>query len=151
MRMNPTNNNSPNTPATPPATPTPTPTASDETPPPAPLPPNVSGALNTLYQDYAGFIVDHPDGSYSPPPNLGFPVVNGQVAVNVNGNGQGEFPAFVTSLQDLGMNVSSTNAVTWTVAGMLPIGELATVANGPQTLSIAPRYAPVTFGGPMRF
>lgn len=155
MRTNPPNTPSapvtPTTgPETPPTTSPTTPSASDETPP-APLPPNFAGPLNTLYQDFSGFIVDHPDGSYSPPPNLGFPVVNGQVGVNVSGNGQGDFSAFVTSLQDLGMSVSSTNAVTWTVSGMLPIGALAAVAENSQTLSVAPRYAPVSFGGPMRF
>jgi len=152
MRTNPLNNpNAPTPPTNPPATPT-NPPATPTEAPAAPLPPKVGGALNTLYQDYVGFRADHPDGNYSPPPNLGFPVVNNEVGVNVHGNGQGDFSTFVGSLQDLGMNVSSSNAVTWTVSGMLPIAELPNVANNPQTLSIAPRYSPVTFGGgAMRF
>jgi len=162
MRTNPLNNPSatpttpaspPTTSANPPATPT-TPTNPPATPtnppatptPPSPLPPNVAGPLNTLYLDYANFRVDHPDGSYSPPPNLGFPVANNQVGVYVNGNGQGSFSTFVKSLQDAGMSVNASNAVTWTVSGLLPIDKLPTVATNSQTLSIVPRYAPVTFG-----
>lgn len=142
--------NPPAEPTNPPAEPT-NPPAEPTNPPVAPLPPKVSGSLNTLYQDYSNFIVDHPQGGYSPPPSLGYPVVNNEVGVNVNGNRQGDFSSFVGSLQDLGMSVTSTNATTWTVSGLLPIAELPAAANISQTLSIMPRYAPVTFGGPMRF
>lgn len=158
MRTNPLNNpNAPTPPTTPtaPTTPTtPTNPPATPTPPsgstPAPLPPNVSGPLNTLYQDYSEFIVDHPEGTFYPPADIGVTVSNNQVSVYVNGNGQGNFSTYLNSLKDAGMNINASSAVTWTVSGMLPIGELPAVAANAQTLSITPQYAPVTFGR-MRF
>lgn len=166
MRSNPLNN--PNVPAqpttpptapttpptapTPPATPTSPPLTSEtpSNPPAAPLPPNVAGPLDTLYQDYSEFIVDHPEGTFYPPAEIGVPVSNNQVSVYVNGSGNGDFTTFVNSLKSAGMNINASSAVTWTVSGMLPIAELPAVASNPQTLSVTPQYAPVTYGR-MRF
>lgn len=161
MRTNPLNNpnapttsTTPNTPTTPTTPTSPPPTSTTPTTPSdsttASLPPNVSGPLNTLYQDYSEFIVDHPDGTFYPPADIGVTVSNNRVSVYVNGNGNGDFSTFVNSLKDAGMNINASSAVTWTVSGMLPIAELPAVAANAQTLSITPQYAPVTFGR-MRF
>lgn len=125
-------------------TPPPTPQAGD-TQTPAPLPSNVSGVLNTIYQDYSSYLDTNPTGDFPPPASsVGIPISNGNVGVYVNGNGQGDFASLVSTLQNLGMQITSTNATTWTVSGMLPILQLRTAAQTPQTTSITPRYSPAT-------
>lgn len=126
--------NTPTTPMTPsdPATPS----TSDDTTTQS-LPPNVSGVLNDLYQS---FLNNSALPSYSGPGSL--QIEGSNVGVYVHGNGQGDFSGFVGTLQNLGMQVTSTNAVTWTVSGMLPIDQLATAAQTPQTVSITPRTNP---------
>jgi len=103
------------------------------------LPANVDGALNAIYQAYKGSstipVTDAP----------GLVVTDGtNVGVSVHGNGQGSFSDLVSTLQNLGMKISATDDVTWTVAGMLPISQLPTAAQTPQTLSITAMYKPIT-------
>jgi hypothetical protein len=102
------------------------------------LPPNVSGMLNQVYQNYlnnAALPVDGGPGSV---------IVQGSnVGVNVHGNGQGDFASFVSTLEGLGMQVSSTNAVVWMVTGMLPIDQLPAAAQTSQTRSITPQTVPL--------
>ncbi len=115
------------------------PTADADTPPQS-LPPNVSGPLNAIYQEYQrSSTVPVSDGP-------GAVVTDGSnVGVSVHGNGQGSFSDFVSTFQNLGMQISATSDVTWTIAGMLPIKELPAAAQTPQTRSITPMYRPVTF------
>jgi len=101
------------------------------------LPPNVSGVLNGLYQSFSN---NSTLPTYSGPGSL--QIVGSNVGVYIHGNGQGDFSGFVSTLQNLGMEISSTNAVTWTVSGMLPISQLPTAAQTPQTVSITPRTNP---------
>ena len=124
---------------TPPQAPNVTPTADAGTTT-QPLPPNVSGILNTLYQGYKG-------GSTIPvtTPGASLIVIDGSnVGVNVHGNGQGSFSDLVSTLQNLGMEITATSDVTWTISGLLPINQLPTAAQTPQTLSITPMYKPMT-------
>jgi hypothetical protein len=119
-----------------PTTPT-TPMTNDDTGSTAEnLPANISGALKTVYQDFKNGKV----------PVSGAPgsvrVDGSNVGVSVHGNGQGDFSAFVGTLQTLGMEVSATDAVTWTVEGMLPIDQLPAAAQTPQTMSITPSSVP---------
>ena len=51
--------------------------------------------------------------------------------------------ALVSTLQGLGMQVTATDSVTQTVEGMLPIDQLPTSAQEPQTLSVTPSFRPV--------
>ena len=67
------------------------------------------------------------------------------MGVQVHGNGTGDFNALVTSLENMGMQVSATDPVTQTVVGMLPIADLPTAAQGLQTLSVTPQYLPTLF------
>jgi len=132
----------PSTPMTPPNSPNnnTTNTTSDAGTPAQSLPANISGALKTIYQQFQGSsTVPVTDGP-------GTVVTDGtNVGVSVHGNGQGSFSNYVSTLRNLGMQISATNDVTWTIAGMLPIKELPTAAQAPQTLSITPMYRPVTF------
>jgi hypothetical protein len=101
------------------------------------LPANVSGVLNAMYQSYlkdSTIPVSDAPGSVR--------VEGSNVGVSIHGNGQGDFSAFVGTLQNLGMEVSATDATSWTVAGMLPISQLPTAAQTPQTMSITPSYIP---------
>jgi hypothetical protein len=102
------------------------------------LPANVSGVLNAIYQNYlkdSTLPVGDAPGSVR--------VEGSNVGVSIHGNGQGDFSAFVGTLQNLGMEVSATDSVSWTVAGMLPISQLLTAAQTPQTRSITPSYVPI--------
>jgi len=129
----------PITPMTPTNPPNLNPTADAGTPIPT-LPPNVSGALNAIYQQ-SNQGSDVPVISTGP----GSIVIDGtNVGVSVHGNGQGSFSDFVGSLQNLGMQVNASSDVTWTVTGMLPIAQLPTAAQMPQTRSITPMYRPFT-------
>jgi hypothetical protein len=127
------------TPVTPSATPN-NDSTSDAGTPVQSLPPNVTGSLNAIYQEYKRSTtvpVSNAPGSI---------VVQGSnVGVSVHGNGQGSFATFVSTLQNLGMQINASSDVTWTVAGMLPIDQLPAAAQTPQTRSITPMYKPVTF------
>jgi hypothetical protein len=105
------------------------------------LPPNVGGVLSTLYQDYQRSttvpVSDAPGAIVTSGDNVG---------VSVHGNGQGSFSNLVSTLQNLGMQISATDDVTWTVTGMLPISQLPAAAQTPQTLSITPLYKPIFQG-----
>jgi len=128
----------PSTPMTPPNSPDINPAADAETPT-QPLPPNVSGTLNALYQEFSK------SGTIPVSDGPGSIVIDGSnVGVSVHGNGQGSFSDFVSTLQNLGMEINASSDVTWTITGMLPIDQLPTAAQTPQTLSITPMYKPIT-------
>ena len=110
---------------------------------PASLPANAGNILNAIYQEYQKYKQDGGTGtftsSWSP-----FVVIQGSdVRVDVHGNGSGDFGSLVSTLQNLGMQVTATDSVTQTVEGMLPIDQLPTVAQEPQTLSVTPSFRPV--------
>jgi len=62
------------------------------------------------------------------------------VGIQVHGNGTGDFNALVSSLESMGMQITATDAVTQTVAGMLPIADLPAAVQTPQTLSVTAQY-----------
>jgi len=110
---------------------------------PASLPAYAGNILNTIYQEYQKYKNDGGTGtftsSWSP-----FVVIQGSdVRVDVHGNGSGDFGALVSTLQGLGMQVTATDSVTQTVEGMMPIDQLPTSAQTPQTLSVTPSFRPV--------
>jgi hypothetical protein len=61
------------------------------------------------------------------------------VGVDITSNG-GAFDVFVSNLEHLGMQVTASSATSGTVEGLLPISQLPTVAQNPQTLSLSPIY-----------
>jgi hypothetical protein len=139
--VTPPSSNPPATPImTPPESPTDAGTSSPATPP-QDLPPNVSGVLNVIYQNFT-------KGSSTMPVITGpgsVQIDGSNVGVYVNGNGQGDFAGFLSTLENLGMKINATSDVTWTVSGMLPISQLLAAAQTPQTLSITPLFSPITF------
>jgi len=100
------------------------------------LPVNVNGVLNAIYQGFK-----NGDKPVSGGPGS-VRIVGSNVGVSIRGNGQGDFSAFVDTLQNLGMEVASSSDAYWLVNGMLPISQLPTAAQTPQTLSIMPAIVP---------
>jgi hypothetical protein len=68
----------------------------------------------------------------------------GTVGVDINWNGSGDFNGYTNALTNLGMQVTTTSATYGIVEGFLPVAQLPTVAEEPQTLSLTPIYKPQT-------
>jgi len=118
----------------------PSPTAGSTTDLPTSLPANAGNVLNTIYQEYLDFAKNGGTGtfvsSWSP-----YVVIQGtDVRVDVHGDGSGNFGSLVSDLQNMGMQITATDSVTQTVEGMLPIAQLPSAAQDPQTMSISPSY-----------
>ena len=76
-----------------------------------------------------------------------FPTIQfsgGMVGLDVNWNGSGDFNAYVNSLKNIGMQVSTASTVYGVAEGYLPIAQLPTVAADPRTLGLSPVYKPLT-------
>jgi hypothetical protein len=71
-------------------------------------------------------------------------IQGGNVDVDINTAGS-NFSQFVSMLTSLGLQVQSQDATHGIVEGYLPIGQLPTVAQNPQTESIAPVYIAKTY------
>jgi hypothetical protein len=94
--------------------------------------------LTTIYQEYLQF---GGSGTFTSSLSGIIEISGTNVGVDVHSGG-GDFGAFVSELTSLGMKVQVSSAQYATVEGLLPIGQLLTVANLPQTLSINPVYRP---------
>jgi hypothetical protein len=64
--------------------------------------------------------------------------------VGISVNGTGDFNSFLTSLKNLGMQVSASSAKYEIAVGMAPISALPAIAELPQTLDATPNYKPIT-------
>jgi len=128
------------------ASPAPTVTTSSTSPSstlPASLPAKADGNLNAIYQQYLQFVNSGGTGTFTSPLSTMIEIQGTSVGVQVHGNGTSDFNALVSSLQSMGMQVSATDAVTQTVAGMLPIADLPTATQGLQILSVTAQYRPI--------
>lgn len=65
-------------------------------------------------------------------------------SVGVDIKGLGNFNNFVTTLQNVGMQVTATDSTRALVEGLLPISALLTVATSTQTVGLSPIYRPKT-------
>ncbi|SIO62070.1 Subtilase family protein [Singulisphaera sp. GP187] len=63
-------------------------------------------------------------------------------SVGVDIKGTGSFSNFVTTLQNVGMQVTATDATRSIVEGLLPISALLTVSTSTQTVGLGPIYRP---------
>ena len=63
-------------------------------------------------------------------------------SVGVDIKGFGNFNNFVTSMQNVGMQVTATDSTRSIVEGLLPISALLTVATSTQTVGFNPIYRP---------
>src|SRR5207302_1599184 len=67
------------------------------------------------------------------------------VGVNVHSAG-GNFDNLVSAMTSLGMQVRTKDATHGIVEGLLPIAQLVTAAQNPETLSLSPVYVPHFLG-----
>ncbi|WP_406696071.1 S8 family serine peptidase [Singulisphaera sp. Ch08] len=65
-------------------------------------------------------------------------------SVGVDIKGTGNFNNFVTTLQNVGMQVTATDSTRSIVEGLLPISALLTVSTSTQTVGVSPIYRPKT-------
>ena len=107
------------------------------------MPANAGDILNTIYQDYQKYKKDGGTGTFTSSSSPFVVIQVSDVRVDVHGNGSADFGSLVSTLQSLGMQVTATDSVTQTVEGMLPIDQLPTVAQEPQSLSVTPSFRPV--------
>jgi hypothetical protein len=68
---------------------------------------------------------------------------NGMVGIDTNWNSSGHFSDYVTAMTNLGMQITATSDTYGIIEGFLPISQLPTVAQEPQTLSLRPIYRPI--------
>jgi hypothetical protein len=105
------------------------------------LPPNEGHDLDALYQAFLS-------GANANQLVTRFPTLTTDgTSVKVDVNGTGAFNTFVTSLQDLGMQISASSASFMLAEGTVPISQLATLGLMPQTLDVTPVYKPSVGGG----
>jgi hypothetical protein len=107
---------------------------------PSSLPANAGDVLNTIYQEYQTFKTSGGTGTFTSSSSPYVVIQGSDVRVDVHGNGSGDFGTLVAALQGLGMHITAADTVTQTVEGMVPIDQLPTVAQEPQTLSVSPSY-----------
>jgi len=105
------------------------------------LPSNVDQNLDKIYQEF----LDSGSSDSFTSSEAAFVVIDGaNVGIVAHGNGTGSFDAYVAALTSLGMNVTSTDAKTFNVSGMIPISALPDAADLGQTFSLSPMYRPRT-------
>ena len=94
---------------------------------PGPLSANVAAALQSLYQEY-----ENAGGgsTFTPsqPSDNQLQISGTSVGVNLKMGSAGDFSTFLSQLQSDGLQVSSSSATYGLVDGMLPIGDLPTIA-----------------------
>jgi hypothetical protein len=99
--------------------------------------------LITIYQEYVQYENNGGTGAFVSSMS-GVIVIKGtNVGVDLHWNGTGDFNGYVTSLQNLGMQIQATDPTSGIVEGMLPIAQLPTVAGLSQTKSLSPMYIPI--------
>jgi hypothetical protein len=108
------------------------------------LPANVSVPLQSLYQQYLNFVNSGGTGTFTPTGVDPLIVISGSnVGVTIHDNIVGDFNNLVAQLQSDGLQITVSDPTTQTVVGMLPIANLAKVAQLPQAPSVLPTYNPV--------
>jgi len=106
------------------------------------LPANVSVQLQSLYTQYQTYESSGGNGTFSPT-GVNLLVINGtSVGIQVKDTNTGDFNTLITELEGDGMQVLDSSSTYGIVEGMLPIAQLPTVAQLPQTLSITPMLPP---------
>jgi hypothetical protein len=110
---------------------------------PGTLPANVSVQLQSLYTQYETYENSGGSGTFSPT-GVNLLVINGtNVGIQVKDSNTGDFNTLTTELQSDGMQILDSAPAYGLIEGMLPITQLPTVAQLPQTLSITPMLNPI--------
>jgi hypothetical protein len=105
-----------------------------------PLPLNVSSPLQALYTQYAAYESAGASGTFTPTEvGANLLVISGtSVGIQVKDTATGNFNTLTIELQNAGMQIVESDATYGLIEGMLPIAQLPTVAQLPQTQSITP-------------
>ncbi len=102
---------------------------------------NAGQDLIDVYQAYTNGDTTHIATKF---PNIEFQSSqSSMVGVDINWNGSGSYTSYVASLKNLGMQVTAMTGTNYgIVEGFLPVSQLPTVAEEPQTADLHPIYAP---------
>jgi hypothetical protein len=107
------------------------------------LPANVSVQLQSLYSQYETYASSGGGGTFSPT-GVNLLVINGtNVGIQVKDSNTGDFNTLTTELLSDGMQILVSDPTYGIVEGMIPIAQLPTVAQVPQSVSITPMLNPI--------
>ncbi len=115
-------------------------TTGSNTTSPGPLPADVSGALQSLYQEFEG---SGSGSSFTPSQSSDklLQISGDSVGVDLQMSPSGNFSTFLSQLQSDGLTVSTSSATYGQVDGMLPISDLPAIAQ--VAASVTPMSPPV--------
>lgn len=99
--------------------------------------------LINIYQEY----LKQPTNTTALPAKFSYIRFQGN-SVGIDVKGQGDFNTFLTSLRNLGMQVTASSEKYALAEGYIPISQLPTLARLPQTISASPMYKPVVSATP---
>ena len=102
------------------------------------LPANVSNQLQSLYTQYESYESSGGSGTFSPTGITDVVISGTNVGILVKDNNTGDFNTLNTELQTDGMQILDSDATYGLIDGMLPIAQLPTIAQLPQTVSVTP-------------
>jgi hypothetical protein len=106
------------------------------------LPANVSVQLQSLYSQYETY-ANSGGGTFSPT-GVNLLVINGtNVGIQVKDSNTGDSNTLTTELLSDGMQILVSDPTYGIVEGMIPIAQLPTVAQVPQSVSITPMLNPI--------
>ncbi len=107
------------------------------------LPSNVGAQLQSVYAQYEAFLNAGGKGFFLPTGVNGLVINDTSVGVNIHDSDAATFKTILAELQTDGLQVTDDSAAYGIIDGMLPIGQLPTVANISPTLSISPMLKPI--------
>jgi hypothetical protein len=110
---------------------------------PGALPANVGVQFQSLYSQYETYERSGGSGTFSPTGVSTLEITGTYVGVQVKDTITGDFNSLIAELQGDGMQISDSSSTYGIVEGMLPIAQLPTAAQLPQTLSITPILNPI--------
>jgi hypothetical protein len=106
---------------------------------PSPLPSNVSGQLQSIYQQF----VDSGGGDNFTPTGVNGVVISGSnVGINVHVNNPADFDTILAQLQSDGLQVTTSSAAYGIIDGMVSIAQLPTIAQISSNMSLTPIFNP---------
>jgi len=107
------------------------------------LPANVSGPLQSLYQQYEAFVSSGGSGDFSPTGLNKLEIDGTNVGINVYTSDSANFDTLLSQLQSDGLQVTSDSAAYGTIDGTISIAQLAAIAQISPNISISPIYRPM--------
>jgi hypothetical protein len=103
---------------------------------------NAGQTLISIYAEFQDFIKLQPDSRFVSSFSEIVEFRGNEVGIEVRG--WGDLGTFVSSLRNLGMEVTATDELTGTVDGFLPINSLLAAAQLEQTVGLSPIFVPKT-------